>query len=71
MKLEPSEAKTGLDRMATNEEIRAAFSLVPSCVIEVDKGSFVEIQSDRGGYEHIEMLDEVIDLLAQADVLLH
>lgn len=67
MKAEPSETKTGLDRMATAEEVQSAFSLIPDFTFEMGKEAFFEIPSDRGGYVHMEIEEGVLELLATSD----
>jgi hypothetical protein len=70
MKLEPSELKTGLDRLATNEEIRAAVSLLPECFLKNGKERLFEVPSDKGGYVLIEFDEdgmELVDDLTDSD----
>lgn len=69
MKPELSEVSTGLDRLATTEEIRTAISLFPERVILEadikslsDSGAFCEIASDMGGYVRIDLEQGISDL---------
>ena len=65
MKLETAEVVTGLDRLATNEEIRMAISLLPDFVPEVGKDSSFEAASDLGGYVHVDMGEQVMELFEE------
>jgi hypothetical protein len=67
MKLEPSELNTGLDRLATNEEIRAAISLLPDCFVKSGKDRLFEVASDKGGYVLIEFDDEGLEFFDNFD----
>lgn len=71
MKVEPSGVETGLDRQATSEEIRMAISLLPDYHFEVDKDAFLEICSDRGGYVHVNLEEEVLELIEGVDGTIH
>jgi hypothetical protein len=50
MEKEPFDAKTGPDRFATSEEIRAALILVPDALIPWVPGGLWEVASDLGGH---------------------
>ena len=73
MNLELPEIKTGPDRFATAEEIRAAISLFPEQIFELDKDALFEVVSDLGGYVNIDLRgeSEILDLLESPDELIH
>ena len=68
MTLEPFEGKAGLDRFATNDEIRAALSSLPGFFVDCDKDTIWEVESDLGGSVLIDTEhEEILTLLAKLD----
>lgn len=67
MTIETLEATSGLDRFATDDEIRAALSSLPG-FFECEKDAFWEVESDLGGSVHVETGgDEILALLEKLD----
>ena len=67
MKLDLSEVKTGLDRLATSEEIRTAISLLPNYIFEVENETLFEVSSDLGGFVQVNLEEEVLELIEGAN----
>jgi hypothetical protein len=68
MTLEPFDGKAGLDRFATNDEIRAALSSLPGFFVDCDKDTIWEVESDLGGSVLIDTEhEEILTLLAKLD----
>ena len=68
MTVEPFDGKAGLDRLATNDEIRAALSSLPGFFAECDKDSMWEVESDLGGTVRIDTeREEILTLLDRLD----
>ena len=67
MTVEPLEATVGLDRFATNDEVRAALSSLPG-FFECEKDAFWEVESDLGGSVLVETGgEEILTLLEKLD----
>jgi hypothetical protein len=64
MEIGPLDAKTGLDRFATMDEIQAALMVVPDVFLPSESDNFWEVPSDRGGYVRIDTGDEGASLLS-------
>jgi hypothetical protein len=72
MTLEIFDSKAGLDRFATNDEIRAALSSLPGFFVECDKDSLWEVESDLGGTVLVETEgEEILSLLEKLDTTAH
>jgi hypothetical protein len=69
MEIGPMDAKAGLDRFATMDEIQAALTVVPDVFLPCETDSFWEIPSDRGGYVRIATEDEDSSLLSLIEKL--
>jgi hypothetical protein len=68
MTLEPFDGKAGLDRFATDDEIRAALSSLPGFFAECDKDKIWEVESDLGGSVLIDTeREEILTLLDNID----
>ena len=68
MTLERFDGKAGLDRFATNDEIRAALSSLPGFFVDCDKDNIWEVESDLGGSVLIDTEhEEFLTLLAKLD----
>lgn len=67
MKLETAAIQTGLDRLATCEEIRTAISILPAFILEIGNGASFEASSDLGGYTHVDMAEKMMELLEAVD----
>ena len=59
MKTGPLDAKSGIDRFATMDEIQTALTISPDVFIPCVNDSLWEVPSDRGGYVLIS--DEIED----------
>ena len=67
MKVETTETTTGLDRLATSEEIRSAIFLLPDYILEIGKRSSFEASSDLGGYVHVDMAERMMEILEEEE----
>jgi hypothetical protein len=64
MEIGQLDAKAGLDRFATMDEIQAALMVVPDIFVPCETDNYWEIPSDLGGYVRIATEDENASLLS-------
>ena len=68
MRLESFDAESRPDRLATNDEIRAALSLLPDFFVESEKDKLCEVASDLGGRVLVEPEEEgILSFLEKLD----